>query len=183
MISPRTRSSPPRTPWPPVPGEHARTTRVHSVVHAHRCPAPLLRGEESGEAPPPERSAATLCVCAHGFRNWQNAPQLQPGARERGGVGVVVGAPERPATAGAILSTGKNLELPPPPLCAGGGGEIMGSQKGGNVGKSQPVLIMIHPVISTRATHRGSSRPGRTTCLPPGAASSPGCHLPLLQHD
>jgi hypothetical protein len=129
MISPRTRSSPPRTPWPPVPGEHARTTRVHSVVHAHRCPAPLLRGEESGEAPPPERSAATLCVCAHGFRNWQNAPQLQPGARERGGVGVVVGAPERPATAGAILSTGKNLELPPPPYVWVGGGRSWDRKK------------------------------------------------------
>jgi hypothetical protein len=34
--------------------------------------------------------------------------------------------------------------------------EIMGSPKCGRVGKSQPVLIMIHPIIFTR-TRRGPS--------------------------
>jgi hypothetical protein len=67
------------------------------------------------------------------------------------------GVPRRVWMAGAAVSC-RSCEAPPPRYANGRalavflrvGVEIMGSQKCGIVGESQPVLIMINPMIFTR---------------------------------
>jgi hypothetical protein len=61
--------------------------------------------------------------------------------------------------------------------------EIMGSQKCRNVGNSQPVLMMINPIVSTRTRTERSPRSIRTRSTPPprggeGAGTAAGQHAP-----
>jgi NAD(P)-dependent dehydrogenase (short-subunit alcohol dehydrogenase family) len=124
------------------------------------------------------RSRYTSATAAYRGNAGQHAHTAAMGARrnlcqslaaELGSKGVHVchinldGAVDAPETIGKLMpdrcvrSTG-----------AGGDNEIMGSQKCRVVGKSQPVLIMINPIISTRTRTRARLwQSGQDPCVLP----------------